>query len=115
MINKIKDIRVWLYAWMCIQLFVNIFALNKGASNTDEFSGLLQARWQAHLLPFDIFNLLSVLHGFFFKKITIVSFRETKLLLSLFTFIYCAFIFVPLLQKKYNLSKVRVAFIHCTL
>lgn len=96
---------------MLFQLGVTFFSVDKGAANTDEFTILNQIRHQPELITFDFLNMLKIIVYFFFHKFTILSFRYSKLILSLVTFLLTVIILIPSLKKKYALSSFKVLLI----
>ena len=98
--KKEKYISAGIYLLMLFQLGVTFFSVDKGAANTDEFTILNQIRHQPELITFDFLNMLKIIVYFFFHKFTILSFRYSKLILSLVTFLLTVIILIPSLKKK---------------
>lgn len=92
---------------LCLLLFeiaICIYSINKGASNTDEFTTILYLRNQKNMIKVDFYNMILIITDFFFHPLTILNLRKTKFLfIGISTCSTCILLF-PILYKKYQLE-----------
>lgn len=99
------------------EIFICIFSINKGASNTDEFTTLLNLRFQETMVKVDFYNMLYILSDVFFNKITVLTFRETKFIFILISLSTSCLLLFPVLKEKFKTTSNQlflIAFIMLT-